>query len=879
MHHWFCILLLLVATAAPSRAATREEVRAFDAAAKAFHDTGWARAEREFGEFLQQYPKSERRTQAMLFQAQARCKLGDFGGAIELIEAGQPTAGALADQFAYWLGEAQFQRTNYPAAAAAFRAVAQDFPESKLRLEASVSEAAVWAGLNDWARVETLLGDPEGAFQQLAQAAPRSEAFARGMLLLAEARLARGNAAGTEEAVRRLDGATLSPVLAWRREFLLCRALLGSGQPEPALASTSNLVTLARATTQASLQAQSVALQATALEELGRLENAAAVYALNLATDVPGDLQRQALLKIAELALVRGRLPEAAQLLASFMERHPDSPAADLALLTLGELQFKQHLTATPGTTTNVAPTNLLQQALGSFDALLGRFPQSALTGKAQLQRGWCFLLATNLAESAAAFAAAAELLPPSFDQAVARFKLADAQYQLNQFGGAISNYQAVVARCEDQPAIRTNLCEPALYQLVHVATTAGDLAAANEAAGKILAWFPDSHLTESSLLLTGQGLARHGNPAAARQMFENLLKRSPDSPRAAQIGLAIARTYELQRNWPAAAKSYEAWLTAFTADVERPRAEYALAWTSYRAGEVTNALARFTQFVAAHPTNALAPQAQWSVADYHFRRAEFVEAERNYQLLFQTWPASGLAYEARMMAGRAAFAREGWSDAIRYFTNLTSDLNCPADLKVQAIFGYGDALRRVGESAETNNPANLEQAIRVFRKVHELNPTNAAAARAWGEIGNCHFQLAAQDAQFYPEAVKAYQQVLELPGADIAARSQARVGLGAVAETLAGRQTGSDRVARQRQALDAYLDVFYEKDLRAGERADPFWLKRAGLDAVRVAETLQDWPLVIQLCERLRALPPPASPTLDKRIARAEEQLKTAPR
>lgn len=878
MQHWFCILLLLMAAATPLRAASREETRAFDAADKAFRDSGWARADREFGEFLQQFPKSERRAQAALRQAQARCKLGDFTGAIELIEAERAAAGALADQFAYWLGEAEFHRTNHTAAAAAYRTVVQDFPESKLRLDASVSEAAAWAALGDWARVESLLGETTGAFQQLVPTSPRSEAVGRGFLLLAEARLNRADTAATEAALRRLDDVPLSPVLAWRREHLRCRALLDSGQPEPALASASNLVSLARVTAQPLFLAQSVALQAGALEELGRLESAAAVYALNLAPEVPADLQREALLKIAELALVRGPLAEAAQLLASYLERHADGPAADLALFSLGELQLKQHVAALSGTTTNVAPTNLLQAALTNFDALLLRFPQSALLGQAQLQRGWCFWLATNLSESATAFAAAAEALPPSFEQAVARFKLADALYQLKQFGAAISNYQAVVAGCETQSAVRTNLCEPALYQLVRVATDAGDLAAATEAADRILAWFPDSHLTESSLLVRGQGLARHGNPAAARQVFENLLQRFPGSPRAPQIGLAIARTYELQRDWPAAAQAYERWLTANPADAERPRAEYAVAWTSYRAGDATNALTRFTQFVETYPTNALAPLAQWSVADHYFRQREFVEAERNYQLLFQTWPASPLAYEARMMAGRAAFAREGWSDAIRYFTNLTSDLNCPADLKVQAIFAYGDTLRRA-ESVETNNPANLEQAIRIFRKVHELNPTNAVAARAWGEIGNCHLQLAAQDAQSYAEAAKAYQAALELPAADIATRSQARVGLGAVYEKLAERQTGDERAARLRQALDAYLDVFYEKDLRPGERSVPHWVQRAGLDAARVAETLQDWPHAIRIYERLQALLPPLKPSLDKRIARAAEQLKAAPR
>ena len=117
----------------------------------------------------------------------------------------------------------------------------------------------------------------------------------------------------------------------------------------------------------------------------------------------------------------------------------------------------------------------------------------------------------------------------------------------------------------------------------------------------------------------------------------------------------------------------------------------------------------------------------------------------------------------------------------------------------------------------------------------------------------------------------------MALPAADVATRSQARVGLGIVAEKLAERLPAEQRPAQLRQALDAYLDVFYEKDLRPNETAVPYWLQRAGLDAARLAETLQDWRLAIRIYERLRELLPPLKSSLDKRIARATEQQKMA--
>jgi len=877
MRNWLCAFALLLAATFPSWAASRTETQAFEAAAKAFRDGNWERAEGEFGAFRQKFPKSERLAETVLLQAQARCKLADYRRALELLTAEQASAGPLADQYAFWIGEAQFQSTNYSAAAEAYRRVLNDFPQSKLRLDAAVNEAASWARMKDWARVEELLSQPAGAFQQLAPAALTSELVARGNLLLGEARVERHSFKDAEVVLRKVDEHGLHPALAWRRMFFICRALLGRGLAEQALLNASNLVALAKGTAQPALQARSLALQAEAFEDLGRFESAAATYKLNLTNTAPVELQQQALLKLGELALVRGPVYEAAQQFVEFLKDYPNSPACDVALLTLGELHLKQHIAGITGTATNAVPTNALALALASFDALAERFPNSLWLGKAQLDRGWCLWLSgTNLAVGAAAFAAAAEKLPPSYDQATARFKLADSQFEQKQFDAAISNYNAVVTGADTIPGVKTNLCEPALYQIVRASIEITNAAATDTAVGKLLVWFPESYVTESGLLIAGQGLARHGNPAAARKLFKDLLQRFPRSEHGALVRLQVARTHELRTHelepdWPAAIREYESWLTDFPTNAERPRAEYALALASYQAGDETNALRRFTSFITLSSTNALAPLAQWWVAYYHFRRGEFVDAEKNYQLIFQTWSNSPLAFEARMMAGRTAMKRQGqgWVDAIGYFTNLTSRLDCRSNLWVEAMFAYGDALRRL-EPADTNRPlANFEEAIRVLSKIHDCNATNAVAARAWGEIGNCYLQLAAQDPNQYTNAIAAFRQATNM-WADVAARCQAHVGLGIVAEKLAARETGEAQTRLLKEALNHYLDVLYDKQLEGGERPVAYWLKRAGLDAARLAETLQDWPQAIQLYRRLQGLLPPLKAMLDKKIEQA---------
>jgi len=385
----------------------------------------------------------------------------------------------------------------------------------------------------------------------------------------------------------------------------------------------------------------------------------------------------------------------------------------------------------------------------------------------------------------------------------------------------------------------------------------------------RILDLYPASDLTDHSLLLVGEGLADSRQPAAARALFEQFQDQAPRSPLRPQVELAIARSFEQEQNWTAAIGKYGEWLGNYPTHALRPQAEYALALANFQAGNETNALAQFTNFVARFPAHDLAPLAQWWVADHFFRGGDFYHAEYNYKLLFQTWPTNDLAYPARMMAGRAAFGRPDYPAAIGYFTNLTSDPNCPPDLNVKALFAYGSALMQM-DSTDTNNPSlNFELATNVFGRICQLYPTNELGTLAWGEIGDCNLQMSAYDA-----ATNAYAQVIGSPLADISARSRAQIGLGIVLEKRAAQAGNGDPAAWLQLALQNYLDVLYGKNLRDGEISDPFWMKKAGLQAAGAAETLGEWPQAVAVYQRLEDLLPPLRHSLENKIAAARGHL-----
>jgi tetratricopeptide (TPR) repeat protein len=440
----------------------------------------------------------------------------------------------------------------------------------------------------------------------------------------------------------------------------------------------------------------------------------------------------------------------------------------------------------------------------------------------------------------------------------MAYYKLADTQFKTAQtqtnlseelrqtsLRAAITNYWIVVDKFQSQSAIETNLFERALYQVVRAGLAVGDLAAATNALAKILEWYPNGFYADRAVLLTGQATGEQ-NPGAAREVFVQFLLIATNAPLGAEVQLAIARTYEQEGQWELAIRQYDQWLDVYTNHPAQPRAEYARALANSRAGAQTNALAQFTNLIARFPGSTNVPLAQWWVADYYYASGDSEGAEKNFQAIFQnTKTPPALGYDAILMAGRAAFKRQGWKDALVHFNRLISITNSPpallkklTDMRAQAYFAYGDTLVTQGSTNKTND---YREAVEAYKRVGTLCPTNPIAMLALGARANCCLQFNDLNA-----ATNAYQQVVDADPAlaDAAVRSGAKVGLGITIEKIA-QQPELDEKAKLNlleAALKQYLDVYYHTDfLRANEKADLFWTVKAGLEAGRL---LTDSPL-----------------------------------
>ena len=854
LRRWLLIFTVLILGSGPLGAASGREERAFAAATATFQDQNWNRAEMEYAQFIQHFPKSSHVPAAVLAQAQAQFKQGKYAEAGALLSAHSAMAGSLADTYAYWLGEAQFARGDFTNAVATFVALTQNFPASPLRLTAVVEAAGAYAGFPDWSRHDALLEATNGVFARAAQLDPDNALVVNGRLSLAQSKLAQGDCAAAEKILALLNPSRLAAEPDWGRMVLLYQVKLGLKDLNAALAVATNLVQSAK---EASHLAAGMAMLATVLEKLNRPNAAVVAWSGNLTNTAPEERQREAILKITALAAAQNDFTNAVTSLEKYLAQFPNAPAAELALLTLGELQLKAFMTT--------AAVDQLSAAQTNFDQFIGAFTNSPLTGKACLDRGWCNWKAEKYQESLADFRAAALRLPSSVDLAVAKFKAGDAAFVLQDYASARENYLAVLNGFEDFPEVAQSLGDRALYQLLRTDLALQDGAGADAAMSRLLKEYPASALADHGLLLLGEGLSDFASPTNALKVFHEFIQRFPHSALAPQVALAVARTFERGQDWPAAITSYAGWLKTYPTNDLVPQVQYALGRAHYQAGSETNALEQFSALITQFPTNDLAPLAQWWVADYYFRSGNFVGAETNYELIFQTpaWQNSPLVYPAQLMAGRAAAGRLGFPDAANYLTRLVSDTNFPPALRTQAMFAYRGVLIRM-DSPDTNRPfANFELATNVFASIQAANPTNELGALAGSELGDCYFQLGALEA-----ATNAYAQVVGSPYAGAGLRSRAQVGQGRVLEKKAEGAPLDTRKALLDLALKNYLDVFetsYGRGLGDHETADAFWVKKAGLLALPL---LAGDNCPTNFFDRMESLLPPLKDALEKKKA-----------
>jgi tetratricopeptide (TPR) repeat protein len=853
-------LLLALLAPAPSRGADEEE-RAYSIGTNEFAYGQYLAAEAVFSNFVATSTNAALRPNAVLYLARSRIELSNCAGALELLQREMPAGAPAPPDFVYWMAAAYYGNGQYSNALERcgylLTNLAADPP---LPLRATLLEARARAGLTNWAEVIALLSEPGGVFQSALRSGQSDPEVVDGSFLLGEACMVEKSNALAEAVIGQIATNSLSADLKWRRQNLLCRIWLEEGRLEEALAGGAQLLALAA---QASRE-QRIAtafLRAEIFERTNRIADALEAYSNNLERSFPMEVKQRALDNSIGLMLQQDPPSNTMRWLDNFIRQRTNEPILDLALFHLGDLQLKTYFA--------LADTNLLPLAITNLDRVIQGHPQSGLFGKACLDRGWCDWARGSYSNAVTHFSAAALALPWSESQAAALFKLGDACFQQSNYLAAVIHYNHLLKDYSNAPmaSVTNGLFDLALYQLVQANIKLGNEKAAREAAELILAWFPIGGYGEESLLLLGQESSKT-NYGAARETFEKLLEKYPDTPLWPKIQLAIARTYEQQGDWSGAFNAYtnlEA-SPGFATNALRGQLEFSLALACGKVGLESNALARMSNFVSQFPGDINRALAQNWIGNYHMDHGNYADADLAYQELLNQKqfpnPPAYLVWQARLMAGRAAFNHEDLAGASKDFYLVVSDTNAPAGFLAQAWFQFGYTVFQQFQHAPTNESL-IGTAITALSKVTtNSSPTNSLAALAFGQLGNCYLALAdlnKSNTFAFTNAILMYQSLLKDTNdspEDVTARSEAEFGLGLVAE----------RQHQPREALLHFSNILYDPDTR---HADPAWVKDAGVKAATLLEEQHDWPGAEKVYQRVMEVVPSLRLEMQKNIER----------
>ena len=199
---------------------------------------------------------------------------------------------------------------------------------------------------------------------------------------------------------------------------------------------------------------------------------------------------------------------------------------------------------------------------------------------------------------------------------------------------------------------------------------------------GRFCRRIPRAKRAISGVLLGGTGLSgREATGGGAAFQFVSGIGV------CGQVELLVARLQEAGNGRRRRPRMTRGWGVMHEPACARAQVEFQRALAAAVSGRKRDALQRFTNFVAQYPANDLAPQAQWWIGGLLLRAWGVCGGGNPVQQLFQTWKTSPLAYEARMMAGRAAVRWAKWDNAIEHFMSLTSDNELSSDLRMQALF------------------------------------------------------------------------------------------------------------------------------------------------------------------------------------------------
>jgi TolA-binding protein len=827
MRRGYIIVAVLLCCGEMARvaAAPPDETRMYRVAEAAFKDGLNDLAERQFAEYLAQFPDSDRADGVVLDLAQAQLNQGKWEAAVKTLQdalAKWPTE-KRPDGFRFWLAEALSRGERYIEAEQRYAEIIEKYPHSAYRPQAFYGLA--------FARFK--LGHFNPALQALDEfdkLGPRADVAQEGELLRGQVHLALQQYDKAEAVLANVVKQYPNTLAAFRADIWLGESLSQRHQPDEALKRYGAVIDSYKSSPNKPVTGE---LAAKAWRGEGwvywgqqKFNDAAQSFSQALALAQDHGLKREAMLKLGESYVRAGQLADGVAKLKAYLRSTPSDPLADEIQMTIGDLLFA---------------SNDFTNALPEYVNLIDKYPQSALVAKANLDAGWCEWKLDKMAEALPYLRQVATVATDPAIAAEALFKTADAEFALSQYADAITAYQRLISTYPE-----TKLLDRAMFQLGQSYERTHNGEAANHVFESLVQQFPKSAYAAESQFSIGVIDGGLGKESEARAAFGVAVTNYPESEWAAKAGLAIGESFQREGKYDDAAVEFEK-IIATVPDTELgQRAFYKRGWCYAQKGQAEKTLADFNDFMKKFPESVLAPDVQSWVANYYMKQKDYIKAQEQFQLLVKNYPNSQSADTAQYMAGRAAYLRQDYTTAIELYAALMTTNFPNSGWRCDARFGEGDALCELNKFGD---------ALVVFDALTKDFPDCYLLSEAYGRKGDTQFTLGRFD-----EAIQSYRRALDAAReGDPALRNELYYDIG----------KSFEKATKLEDAFEWYSKAVYEEAAVPDPNAPPerFWMGKAGLAAGGIKEQRQQWRDAIILYQKLAQLCPDMKPLLEERV------------
>lgn len=481
-------------------------------------------------------------------------------------------------------------------------------------------------------------------------------------------------------------------------------------------------------------QAEAMLLDATALVELDKPAEAAAVLAA-LGKAHPAWPRRDEALLLAVRALQeQGDAKQALAMAERLAKEFPEGTSADVAWYRLGHLRQRAGDHA---------------GAIQALTKSLALKPDGSRAPWARLDIGWSHEANGRLKEAITAWTELIEKHPGSTPATSGLIARADARQRSGDFAGGLADCERLLATEGglDKKLDPAAVAEVRFLQALCLAD-ADKHAQAAATFQKLLTERPDFPAADRALFEMGLALARAGKQEEAARGFADLVKRFPKSDFAAEAWLELAERRWAAEDWPAAAEAYRSAIAAAgnAADLAPlvEQARHKLGWTHVMRKEHAPAAEAFAAQLAAAPDGPLAGDAAALLGDSLVSLGKPDEAAKAFAKALAD-PAKlsspalrGLAF---IRAAESAASREAWDESLKFAEQLLAT-DPESSRALDARYAAAWARQNLGK---------LDEALAGYRAI-ATGPRTPLAARAQMMEGEVLFEQGK-----HKEAIKAF--------------------------------------------------------------------------------------------------------------------------